>query len=336
VGIAAYVFDDRGKAALAERRDLGPGSATEPVLVAPGSYLLTATSEGYADFRLPIWVERDERLPIELEMRSLADVPPGYTYIPAGRFLFGGAGDPDLRRSFMNAVPLHQVSTGGYLIATNETTFGEYIDFLEQVDEELRQQHMPRILRRTGPGEWVLTWARDEPYEVASGQLFTYPGGGHLTPGVWERYPVVGITALDALAYVGWLDQSGRVPGARLCTDYEWERAARGADSRFYPHGNTVDPNEANFDLTYGQDPRLMGLDEVGAYPASNSPFGVQDMAGNAFEWVISSLEPERYVARGGGFIMDPLQMRVMARQLLDPAYRSEFVGVRVCATLSP
>jgi serine/threonine protein kinase/formylglycine-generating enzyme required for sulfatase activity len=335
VAIAAYVFDEGGKARLAERRDLGVVRALEPVMVDPGSYLLTVTSEGYADLKLPVLVERDERLPVDVTMRKTDDIPPGYTYIPAGRFLFGGAGDPDLRRSFMNAVPLHQVSTGSYLIATHEATFADYMEFLEGSDEELRQKHMPRTLRREGPGAWVLSWDRDAPYEVASGQLFTYPGGGHLTPGVWERYPVVGITAVDALAYVGWLDGSGRLPGARLCTDYEWERAARGADSRFYPHGNTVAPNEANFDRTYGQDPRLMGLDEVGAYPASTSPYGVLDMAGNAFEWVSSSLQPSSYVARGGGFAMDALQMRVMSRETLDAGYRSEFVGVRVCATLS-
>ena len=53
----------------------------------------------------------------------------------------------------------------------------------------------------------------------------------------WLRLPVAGIAWEDAQAYVAWL-ASGRVPGARLCAEREWERAARGADGRLYAHGD--------------------------------------------------------------------------------------------------
>ena len=76
------------------------------------------------------------------------------------------------------------------------------------------------------------------------------------------------------------------MPGARLCTELEWERAARGADDRLFPHGDELDADDANFDVTYGRVDSAYGPDVVGSHPASRSPFGVDDLAGNVFELV--------------------------------------------------
>src|SRR6202022_2636026 len=97
----------------------------------------------------------------------------------------------------------------------------------------------------------------------------------------WLRFPVAAISLEDAQAYLGWLDRSGRLPGARLCDEYEWERAARGADDRRFAHGDTLSPEDANFDETY--DRKGFGPDEVGTHPASTSPFGVRDLVGNVW-----------------------------------------------------
>src|SRR5262249_55828331 len=88
----------------------------------------------------------------------------------------------------------------------------------------------------------------------------------------WRRWPVSGILAEDAKSYAHWLGETGRVPGARLCSEEEWERAGRGADDRHFPHGDRLAPTDANIDET-----RLVGRgpDEVGSYPQSGSPFGV-------------------------------------------------------------
>ena len=48
----------------------------------------------------------------------------------------------------------------------------------------------------------------------------------------WRRLPVSGISHEDAAAFAAWLASSGRVPGARLCKEEEWEAAARGADGK--------------------------------------------------------------------------------------------------------
>jgi formylglycine-generating enzyme required for sulfatase activity len=142
---------------------------------------------------------------------------------------------------------------------------------------------------------------------------------------------VSGVSADDAAAYAAWLDRSGRLPGARLCGEAEWERAAAGADGRRYPHGDVLDPDEANFLATYGEG--SAGPDEVGSHPASESPFGVQDMVGNVFEFTRLAPGSPVHVARGGAFAYDALTTQIANRVVAEPGFLGLYVGFRVCAT---
>ena len=146
----------------------------------------------------------------------------------------------------------------------------------------------------------------------------------------WERLPVTGISAEDAAAYAGSLERSGRVPGARLCSEYEWERAARGADGRDFPHGRTLAPADANYKDTHGE--AAMAPDEVGSYPASRSPFGLDDTSGNAFEWARSSIGAG-FVVRGGSYFHDVKTAQLVNRTVVTPALRDPTLGLRLCAT---
>jgi formylglycine-generating enzyme required for sulfatase activity len=151
----------------------------------------------------------------------------------------------------------------------------------------------------------------------------------------WRRFPVSGITLDDAKTYASWLSSTGRVVGARLCTEREWERAARGADGREFPHGDHLERDDANLDETYGKNPLAFGPDEVGSHPASRSPFGLDDACGNVFEWTQSSLVAGEHVLRGGAFYYDRTTVRTANRQAAEPSIRDANVGLRLCASVS-
>ncbi len=171
---------------------------------------------------------------------------------------------------------------------------------------------------------------------MAAGEKLVYTGRKRNASHNWMKLPVVGVAAADAEAYAAWLSASGRLPGARLCTEQEWERAARGGDLRSYPHANALRPADANFDESYAKDPLAMGPDEVGSHPASRSPYGLDDMAGNVFEWTRSSVDPTGRAARGGSFYFDVNSARVAARETPEASFRDVSVGLRVCADPPP
>jgi formylglycine-generating enzyme required for sulfatase activity len=147
----------------------------------------------------------------------------------------------------------------------------------------------------------------------------------------WSKLPVLGISATDAAAYAAWLARTGQLPGARLCSELEWERAARGADGRSTPTGRVLEGDDANISaMTYDLD--LMGPDEVGSHTASASPYGLLDTAGNAFEWTAGE-RAGTYVARGGSYYHDRKTADLSNRNQSSGVLRDPTAGTRVCAT---
>jgi serine/threonine protein kinase/formylglycine-generating enzyme required for sulfatase activity len=309
---------------------------------APGSWRLTLKYPGRETIRFPILLQRGERRTVRLRLPLTSEVPAHFVYVPAGTSLFGSAEDESIRE-FFNTLPLHTVETPGFLIARTETTFADWIAYSESLPGTERRTRAPRS-SSTGmfgslqldatPSGWRLRMKpTSKVYEAKHGEKIRYQARRLRSEQDWLRFPVSGISFDDAIAYVRWLDRTRRVPGARLCNEHEWERAARGADARLYPHGNRLEPDDANFDRTYLKDPLAFGPDEVGSHPASRSPFDVDDLAGNVWEWVYSSVTAEEAAARGGSFYFDGTSARANNRQVPERTFRDLGVGLRVCAT---
>ncbi len=264
---------------------------------------------------------------------------PAFVDVPAGSFWTGSAAPEPLRRGFFFAPPLHRTRTAAFRIARHETTHGEWLEFLRALPPEERALRRPRAGKRGFALELDADLALrlelgGRTQRVRPGERLRFPGRDRRVLVDWLRMPVSAVSFDDARAYARWLDATGRVPGARLCTELEWERAARGdADARELPHGaDHLEPDDAAFDRTYGQRPDGFGPDEVGSHPRSRSPYGVEDLAGNVWEWVTSAEREGDPVFRGGSFYQADLNCRVTNREHGELDQRDPIVGVRLCA----
>jgi formylglycine-generating enzyme required for sulfatase activity len=171
-------------------------------------------------------------------------------------------------------------------------------------------------------------------YAASSGQPIRYRERSVNAAVEWERMPVSGVSRDDATEYSRWLDETARVPGARLCTEAEWEFAARGGDGRRFPSGDALPAADANTQEKYARRPEAYGPDEVGSNPRSVSPFDVHDLAGNVWD-VTTTLDGSVTVARGGAFSIDRTAARSDTREVIEAGLRDPTLGVRICADLA-
>jgi formylglycine-generating enzyme required for sulfatase activity len=345
VSRAVYVEDPEGHRRPQEWKSLGKVPVRGEKL-ASGSYVLRVSLDGYAEVTYPFVIRRDEVLQLNIDLPARSQVPEGFVYIPPGRFLTGSPDDENQRKVY-DLAPLHAVETGGFLIQRTETTYAEWIRFLESLPPAERSRRAPHAgggglngglaLTYLPGNNWEFTFNPGSVvYRARAGEKLIYRGRTSRAEQNWLNFPVSGITLDDAKEYLAWIRTSGRIPRARLCTFFEWERAARGADGRQFPQGNALGPDDANFVETYGSDSHTVGLDEVGSHPASDSPFGVQDMAGNVWEFVSDPAARSASIIRGGSYFQDRLSSSSVIYSLFSESLRDTTAGLRVCASLSP
>lgn len=179
---------------------------------------------------------------------------------------------------------------------------------------------------------------------TAEGPDATYPDE--------ELLPVNHVTWAQAAAFCDWRDM-------RLCTEAEWERAARGgcemvegdckSGMATFPWGEGS-PSEPVCDVAW-----FLGCTAepgpVESLVEGASPYGALNLAGNVQEWTSNWLdlyngcsngcsdpsgptEPalgELRIVRGGGFTEPTESLRAARRTAVDPSFSQPAVGIRCC-----
>jgi len=287
---------------LGEERFLGRTPFSD-VRLDPGGYLVTLKAPGFRDVRYPVFVARGASHAGTVMLYRDDEIGNGFVLVPGGTARLGG--DPDA----IDPIPLQEIHVPDFALAEFPVTLRQYCEFLDDLqraEPALAAKRAPHDMRgsegmalRIGPsGHWE---PRDIIIEGEARKLFP-PEEGHL----WN-VPAHLIDWFDARAYCRWLGARLGVT-VRLPTEAEWEKAARGADGRFYPWGDHFDATFCHMreSRPYPQQP-----EPVGSFPKDVSPYGVRDMAGGMREWVGDIIgeksfaeldaeqEPEPHAGRG-------------------------------------
>jgi formylglycine-generating enzyme required for sulfatase activity len=164
----------------------------------------------------------------------------------------------------------------------------------------------------------------------------------------WGRgdRPVINVSWSDAKEYLAWLSQKTGKP-YRLPSEAEWEYAARGGTKTAFYWGTQVGARMANCrDCQTGEPVQTLS---VGSFPPN--AFGLNDMAGNAAEW-LEDCWNESYkgapsdgsawtngscslrVLRGGSFDTQSAYLKSAARFRYDSDVRYFGNGFRVARKL--
>lgn len=154
--------------------------------------------------------------------------------------------------------------------------------------------------------------------------------------------PVLRVSWQDAVDYADWLgEQTGS--SCRLPSEAEWEFACRAGQGKEYPWGDDFDPQKANTSDAGPGQPTA-----ADTYPAN--PWGLYDMSGNVWEWVLDHYhntydgapidgsariddgdqDNSPRVLRGGSWGSDRHSARCASRGHSGPISRDNNFGFRV------
>jgi formylglycine-generating enzyme required for sulfatase activity len=255
-------------------------------------------------------------------------------YVPAGEFIMGSSiGE--------NEGPEHKVYVDAFWIDQTEVTNAMFRKFVDATSYRTNAEM----------DGWASVFnSSAKEWQDITGASWQHPRGPSNDLSGLDNYPVVQISWNDAKAYCEWV-------GRRLPTEAEWEKAARGTDSRIYPWGNQnvtgdlLNLADQNLNVQWAKkdvDDGYQFAAPVGHYPDGASPYGVYDMMGNVQEWVADFYDENYYatspirnptgpmtgqghILRGGGWNDGKSSVRVTYRKIDSSEARSDNTGFR-CA----
>lgn len=247
----------------------------------------------------------------ELDAEPLRWTPEAMAMIERGSFYMGcpQRGDPDCER---DEKPAFRVKLSRFAIDRREVTQAEY------------QRCVAAGACTPLDRKLCFVW---------SGRSFVR--GGALPEELQKAdHPVVCVDWFQAANYC-------KQVGKRLPTEAEWEMAAAGSEQRRYPWGDEPPTcARAQFDGCWEH------TRPVAIRPEGATPEGVQDLAGNASEWVRDWYAKNTYarpfrsdpvgpdngivrVVRGGSYYDGPSVLRASYRYGLNPSSSFSTVGFR-------
>jgi serine/threonine protein kinase/formylglycine-generating enzyme required for sulfatase activity len=274
-----------------------------------GSYLLVLSMDGFEPARVPVRAPlfpgdgENGRIVIRTRLHELAEIPPGFLFVPPGRCAVGG--DDQVHQALPRSYPRVE----GFFIARHELTIAEYLEFLND-DETLGRDVDPTsgsTTPRLDAVREIIASSGGEPYLILPMSDRTGRPLVARIDGRWSisyraepDWPIFGVSLLAAMEYADWRTRksAGRWR-FRLPTDLEWEKAARGVDGRPFVWGEY--PIWGYCRSSFGQ---LRGgtysPTNVGAYPNDESVYGVRDLAGSVQEVTTDRVSEIFHSTRGG------------------------------------
>jgi iron(II)-dependent oxidoreductase len=205
-----------------------------------------------------------------------------------------------------------------YEIDRDEVSLGEYLSFLEQqnIPPSNALQHLL----------WHVITVHSIPDE-------------NLT-----RWPAL---------YVTWAEAHDLCAAkrARLPTEAEWEKAARGPEGNLFPWGEAA-PNSTLAMFGQHHVHEIPILAPIDSHDEGKSPYGLHHMAGNVAEWVQDWFGPDYYAympernpqgpisgrykgVRGGSWKSNRMMLRTATRGGAPPDQRSATIGFRCARSLT-
>lgn len=203
------------------------------------------------------------------------------------------------------------LSLPAFCMGRNLVTNADYQAFVQATGHPI-----PDISREDYQAQGFLV----HPYETVQPyrwQNDRYPEGS-------ADQPVVLVSYDDAIAYADWRGEQDGVT-YRLPTAAEWEKAARGTDGRYFPWGSEWQIDGTN----WAGDTVAEGVSAIATYPLSRSVYGLEDMAGNVFEFT-SLDEDGEVIMKGCGWDDSPGFCRAAYRHDRPTEARHTLFGFRL------